>query len=232
MTHSFLRTKLIKDESLCEIQKFLNIIKDKESDWEDGLKTFKGDPNTKKNKELSNLFFKQKISDLIYKSLEFNEEFNDFCFPKKIEDIMITKTDAGGYYNTHTDIGFNGQFSTTIFLSDPNSYEGGELCLYIDGEEKRIKMDPGYGIVYPTGIPHRVNEVIKGVRIVSVFWTKSIFRDPIMREVCQELCSIKLGDGSNSNLIKSNAKFEDVISQNAFKLSNVLNKLIRTYADI
>jgi PKHD-type hydroxylase len=231
MSYSFLRTKLIDDGSLIEINKFLNIVKDIDSDWNDGIKTFKGDPDTKKNKELGNTFFKQKISNLIYKSLETNEEFNDFCFPKKIEDIMITKTEVGGYYNVHTDVGFNGHFSTTIFLSEPDSYEGGELCLYIDGEEKKIKLDPGYGIVYPTGVPHRVNKVTSGSRFVAVFWTKSIFKDPTIREICQELCSINL-ESVGQKYIKSEPLFEDVITQNAFKLSNVLNKLIRTYGDI
>jgi predicted 2-oxoglutarate/Fe(II)-dependent dioxygenase YbiX len=231
MSYSFLRTKLIDNESLKEINKLLIAVKDNDGDWKDGIETFKGDPDTKKNKELGNIFFKQKISDLIYKCLENNEEFNDFCFPKKIEDIMITKTEPGGYYNAHTDVGFNGQFSTTLFLSEPDSYEGGELCLYVDGEEKKIKLDPGYGITYPTGVPHRVNKVYSGTRLVSVFWTKSIFRDPTIREICQELCSIDL-KSTDEKYIKSKPLFEEVISQNAFKLSNVLNKLIRTYGDI
>jgi PKHD-type hydroxylase len=231
MTYSFLRTKMIDDESLKEIKKTLAIIKNVESDWNDGLRTFKGDPETKKNKELGNVFFKKKISEIIYKSLEINEKFNDFCFPKKIEDIMITKTEPGGYYNAHTDIGFNGHYSTTLFLTNPDDYEGGELCLYIDGEEKKIKLESGYGIVYPTGIPHRVNKVTSGNRIVAVFWTKSIFKDPIIREICQELCTIDL-DQYDQKYIKSQPEFEDVISQNAFKIANVLNKIIRTYGDI
>lgn len=231
MTYSFLRTEMVSGESLKEIKKVLELVKTTESDWNDGLKTFKGDPNTKKNTELGNIYFKQKISELIYKSLETNEKFNDFCFPKKIEDIMITKTEVGGYYNAHTDVGFNGHYSTTLFLSNPEDYEGGELCLYIDGEEKKIKLESGHGIVYPTGIPHKVNKVTSGTRIVAVFWTKSIFKDPTIREICQELCTIDLNK-FDEKYVKSRSEFEEVMSQNAFKIANVLNKIIRTYGDI
>lgn len=231
MNFNFLKTKLLNDSALEKIIKILEAIKEKESDWSDGLNTFNGDSDTKKNKELGNIFFKQKISDLIYECLENNEDFNDFCFPKKIEDIMISMTQTGGYYNTHTDVGFNGHFSTTIFLSDPNSYEGGELCLYVGNEEIKIKLEPGHAVVYPTGIPHRVNEVTSGTRYAAIFWTKSIFKDPTIREICRELCSIDLGKGGDK-IIKSHKDFEEVLSQNAFKLSNVLNTLIRTYGDI
>lgn len=231
MNYNFLKNKLVDDENLKKISSILDLLKDKDSDWDDGLNTFRGDPNTKKNKELGNVFFKKKILDLISKSIEENEEFNNFCFAREIEDILISKTESGGYYNTHTDIGYNGHFSTTIFLNDPDTYDGGELCLYIEGEERKIKLNAGHAITYPTGIPHRVNKVLSGTRIVAVFWTKSIFKDPMIREICSELCSINLGS-DEEKIVKSYSDFESVISQNSFKLGNVINKLIRTYGDI
>ena len=100
-------------------------------------------------------------------------EWGDFCHPKRNENVIISRTVAGGYYNPHFDNPANGQFSTTIFLSDPSSYEGGELGLWIDGEEKKFKLPAGHGVVYETGIPHHVNAVTKGERLVVIFWTYS-----------------------------------------------------------
>jgi predicted 2-oxoglutarate/Fe(II)-dependent dioxygenase YbiX len=103
--------------------------------------------------------------------------------------------------------------------------------MYIDDEEKKIKLDSGYGVTYPTGVIHRVNQVTSGERIVLVFWTKSIFKDPTLREICSELSSIKLKT-EEERLIQPSPNFEDVVHQNSFKLTNILNKIIRTYGDI
>ena len=103
----------------------------------------------------------------------FNQEWGDFCHPKRNVNVMISRTASGGYYKPHFDNPGNGHYSTTIFLSDPSSYDGGELGLWIDGEEKKFKLPAGHGIVYETGIPHHVNTVTKGERIAAIFWTYS-----------------------------------------------------------
>ena len=234
MKTNFLKLQFLSEEQLKETQKFLSLCKD--SDWGDGLRTFFGDPNTKKNLELKNQYIKQKITNLVYDGIDSCEQLHNYCCPKKIDEVMITRTNPGGYYNTHTDMGMNGHYSVTLFLSDPNSYEGGELCLLIDGEEKKIKLDSGCGIVYETGIPHRVNKVTSGVRDVAVFWVKSMIKDPFIREIRYELTQVNLNleknSTINSNIIKTYPDFEKVLEQNAFKLNSVVNKLIRRYADL
>jgi len=226
---NFLRTKILDDSSLLEIKKLISCCS--ESQWETGLKTFKGVSQTKNNLELSNPYITGKIFDITQECLKKSVEFNEYAFPKDVDNILITKTVKGGYYHPHTDIGFNGHLSTTIFLNDPEDYSGGELCFYVDGDEKKIKLKSGYSITYPTGIPHRVNEVTSGERLALVFWTRSLFKDPIMREICSELSSIKFGS-DEEQFVQPFPDFEKVVSQNSFKLTNVINKLIRTYGDI
>jgi PKHD-type hydroxylase len=228
---NFLELKLLEDASLTQIWNYLNALKNDENSWSSGLKTFKGDPNTKNNEELTNIFFGDKIKNIIYDNVTKNKHFSEFCFPKNIDNILITRTSPGGYYNLHNDIGFNGHISCTIFLSDPNSYEGGELCLYIGNNEERIKLAPGHGILYETGISHRVNTVESGNRYVIVFWIKSIFKDPTLREICRDLSSIDLSV-SGENLIKTDSNPQKVMNQNSFKLNNIINKIIRRYADL
>ena len=62
-------------------------------------------------------------------------------------------------------------------MNDPQTYDGGELCLMIDNEERKFKLDPGYGITYETGTSHCVNDVTRGERNVMIFWTVSMIRD-------------------------------------------------------
>lgn len=229
MTTNYLKLQFLNEESLKEVQKFLSITTEK--DWESGLKTYMGDPNTKNNKELVNPYLKERISKYIYGSIDTNKKFNHFCFPKKIEDILITRTSEGGYYNTHVDIGFNGHYSVTIFLSNPDEYEGGELCFYLNDEEIKIKLECGQAVVYPTGIPHRVNKVTKGNRDVCVFWVKSLIKDPFIREICYQLNELDL-DQPSSNNVTTYEDFERVLNQTAFKVNDIFHKLIRRYADI
>jgi PKHD-type hydroxylase len=229
MKNDYLIVKFLDEEDLKNVQKFLDLSVD--TDWDTGLKTYYGDPTTKNNQELVNYYIKEKISKPIYESIDTNKKFVNFCFPKKIEDTLVTRTKEGGYYNTHVDIGFNGHFSVTVFLSDPSTYEGGELCFFMNDEELKIKLEPGFGIVYPTGIPHRVNKVTKGHRDVCVFWVKSLIKDPFIREICYELNELNL-DEETSNTVKTDEDFKKVISQAGFKVNDIFHRLIRRYADI
>jgi len=229
MKNDYLIIQFLDGEKLQEIKKFLDLSVD--TDWESGLKTYAGDPQTKNNQELANSFIKERIIKNVYGSIDTNKKFANFCFPKKIDDTLITRTKEGGYYNTHVDIGFNGHFSVTIFLSDPSTYEGGELCLFMNDEETKVKLESGFGIVYPTGIPHRVNKVTKGYRDVCVFWVKSFIKDSFIREICYELNELNL-DEETSNTVKTDEDFKKVISQAGFKVNDIFHRLIRRYADI
>lgn len=140
--------------------------------WESGLKTI-SDHNVKIKNNLQSSI----STDFLYSSLDNNDKFLDFVVPDTTTLPIISKTPTNGYYHAHFDSFDNGHFSTTIFLNSPDEYFGGELCLLLDGEEKKIKLEPGYGITYETGTVHRVNTVTKGERVVCVFWTKTKIRD-------------------------------------------------------
>ena len=86
------------------------------------------------------------------------------------------------FYGSHLDFPFissgRRDLSFTIFLNEPNEYEGGELTLYIPPEQKQIKMNIGEVIIYPTKYLHEVKEVTRGERMVCVGWIESqILRD-------------------------------------------------------
>lgn len=142
-------------------------------EWEDGLKTlewYKTDVDAhlmKKNEATT-----KTIPDaLFWPYVDSNRTFSEFTHPRSSGQPMCTRTPTGGYYKPHFDDVTNGHFSTTIFLNDPDEYEGGELVLWVDGEERFFKPKAGDGVTYETGIGHRVNPVTKGERLALVFWT-------------------------------------------------------------
>lgn len=162
--------------------------------WECGLKSvnFAEGLSRQEQQSLKKCFQTTLPNELLFKSVDKCGSFLDFTIPVSSTSPIISKTPPGGYYNAHFDVVDNGHFSTTIFLSDPKSYDGGELCLYLDGKEEKFKLDAGYGITYETGIAHRVNLVTRGDRIACVFWTKT--KIPVMDELYKYRYYIHMAD--------------------------------------
>ena len=108
----------------------------------------------------NNLQTKLSNPEILYQGMDQNSEFIDFTIARTTRDPLITRTPTGGYYRCHYDHWKLGDFSTTIFLNDSDTYAGGELCLWIDNKEERFKLDAGWGITYETGTCHMVSEVV------------------------------------------------------------------------
>lgn len=86
--------------------------------------------------------------------------------------------DKGDFYKPHIDDPQGtGMFSTTLFLDDADTYEGGELEIYINGKVESFKLNAGQCITYETGLPHQVKPVTSGTRRVIVFWAKATSTD-------------------------------------------------------
>ena len=63
----------------------------------------------------------------------------------------------------------------TLFLSDPDSYDGGELYFDAPLNTVNVKLKAGSAVIYPTGRRHQVRPVTRGVRYAAVFWIQSLF---------------------------------------------------------
>ena len=110
-----------------------------------------------------------------------------YIHPKKIFDILFSRTSVGMYYKKHIDLTYTSEgrrdYSFTIFLNDPHTYQGGELILSIPPEQKVIKLEAGSVIIYPTKYLHEVREVTQGERIVCVGWIESMIKEDHEREL-------------------------------------------------
>jgi PKHD-type hydroxylase len=198
--------------------------------WNDGLYSGGGSKSVKSNVELNNQQFAKTINDMIMSSLDSDREFHNFTTPSSTHLNIISKTVSGGYYNPHFDNWSNGDYSTTVFLNDPSEYDGGELCLYIGGEdEEKIKLDAGWAVTYSTGTIHRVNKVVRGTRYVSVFWTKSLISDPFMRFIYGELSSIKNKLPVSEHSVHLSTCIS-ALNDPYFLLDNLKAQILRRYA--
>jgi len=77
--------------------------------------------------------------------------------------------------------------SVTIFLSDPASYDGGELVLDTDTSPRPFKLNPGDAVIYPTFSLHRVEAVRRGERRAAVTWIQSTIRLPEHRQALTDV---------------------------------------------
>lgn len=119
--------------------------------------------------------------------------------PRRFSPLMISKTRDGGHYGVHVDNAMMGQegarlrtdLSFTFFLSEPGSYEGGELVIHNAGVMSQIKAEAGQLVLYPSSSIHEVRPVTNGERVVCVGWIESLIGDPTQRELLFDLENLR-----------------------------------------
>ena len=83
--------------------------------------------------------------------------------------------------------GIRTDLSATLFLSEPDSYDGGELVIQDTYGEHAVKLPAGDMVLYPAGSLHRVTPVTRGMRLCSFFWIQSMIRDDGQRGLLFDL---------------------------------------------
>lgn len=112
--------------------------------------------------------------------------------------------------------------SMTVFLNDPNEYEGGELVIATEFGEQMVKLPAGHAVVYPSSSLHKVNAVTKGQRIAAITWMQSMIADSNLRQTLYQL------DRSIQTLIAE----EKTCREELDRLHNVYHNLIRQFSQL
>lgn len=171
--------------------------------------------------------FYTESSNVVMTALLRSREFREFAFPKKIAPPMLARYSSAMKYGVHADSAFmpagagqslRADVSATIFISDPRSYEGGELMIYVGGRGLRIKGEPGDCVVYPSTTLHEVLPVTSGERLVSVTFVQSHIADEAKRTVLHEINEVLALEGLK------------MAWQNRIRLEAVSNNLMRSWA--
>jgi len=127
----------------------------------------------------SALFFSAALPKRIYPPLFNRYEGTTNAFRNHVDNAVRTFAPTGEHVRT--------DLSATLFLSDPDDYEGGELVVQDTYGAHSVKLPAGDLILYPASSLHRVEPVTQGVRVASFFWIQSMIRDIERRRLLFEL---------------------------------------------
>ncbi len=164
--------------------------------WEDGRNTAgAGSRDRKNNAQVSpsdpNL---PQWRALVTQALWSHPMMQFLVLPKRIMAPVFNRYDTGMYYQDHVDFPLlegdprmRADLSLTLFLSPPESYQGGELVIGLPDGEQRIKLPAGQAIVYPASTLHRVETVRSGSRIAAVTTIQSHVRGQTERDLIADM---------------------------------------------
>ena len=204
---NYLTNQLLNAE---EINLIIKELEEENKSWEDGKNTagshaskVKNNLQLKRQSEIS-----QKLSFLVKKKLLNNDLIKSFTLPKHIHGIIFSKSSEGMSYGRHIDNAFmssgRADLSFTIFLSEKNQYEGGELLIENLNTERKFKLDKGEIIIYPSTYLHSVQKVLNGERLVCVGWIQSYVKSIEAREYLFDL------DAGARSLLAKNGRSDEL----------------------
>ena len=159
----------------------------------------------KQNEQLHEQIAYQKSAKLIIDAMTRSPEFLEFVFPAQIAPPLLTRYRPGMRYGAHADADYlplpggtlRSDISCTIFLNEPESYEGGSLHVRLGDADLRFKLPPGQAILYPSDTLHEVEPVTEGERLVAITFIQSRVPDPFKRSLLFELNEIAALEGNN-----------------------------------
>lgn len=181
----------------------------------------------KNNQQLHDPAASQASSQIMIQAFGRSEEFREFAFPAFVAPPLLTKYQPGMFYGAHADAAFinlgnaiiRSDLSCTIFLNEPDSYDGGALHIRLGDASIRFKLKPGEAIVYPSDTFHEVEAVTRGERLVAITFIQSKIADPFRRNLLFDLNEVAALEG---------LKMEQ---ENFARLQLVQSQLLRYWSD-
>ncbi|MEL6398398.1 MAG: Fe2+-dependent dioxygenase [Cyanobacteria bacterium J06626_4] len=135
------------------------------------------------------------VRELIRQTLTRHPLFQAAVRPKQVHSLLLSRYGVGMEYGRHVDNALMGNqrsdVSFTVFLSEPQDYNGGELVVEGAADEQSYKLAAGTAIIYPSSTLHRVEPVTQGTRLVAVGWVQSWIRDAAKRELLFDLDTVR-----------------------------------------
>lgn len=136
----------------------------------------------------------QKLQEQVMGALVRNAAFEMAARPKQMKPVLFSRYEPGMEYGPHVDNAVmsgrplvRSDVSLTLFLSEPDAYDGGELAIETHTGGQEIKLPAGWIVAYPSSSLHRVTPVTRGQRVAAVTWVQSMVRDPQHREILFDL---------------------------------------------
>jgi PKHD-type hydroxylase len=162
---------------------------------------------------------------IVANALTRSQQFRDFAQPKRFAQPLLSRYEPGMKYGAHADnaylpippdIVLRTDLSATIFISDAQSYQGGELVITMGSQKVALKGEAGDAIIYPSTFYHEVTPVISGVRLVSITFIESMIRTEFERTQYYELSQVSLAEGPS--MAWDNRVRLEVVLQNLMRM--------------
>ncbi|BFI95665.1 MAG: Fe2+-dependent dioxygenase [Rhodanobacter sp.] len=201
------------------------------ADWTDGRETVGAQgAQVKRNVQLPDASpLRRQLGEVVLAALATNPLYHAATLPLRTLPPRFNRYEGGGEYGMHVDGSVmalpNGEqlrsdISCTLFLSEPDEYDGGELIVSDTYGEHEVKLPAGDAIIYPSSSLHRVQPVTRGARVAAFFWVQSLVRDDGHRRLLFEL------DASIQRLIATGADRDAVL-----QLTGTYHNLLRRWAE-
>ncbi len=173
----------------------------------------------------------QEIGELILQTLGQNPLFISAALPMKVFPPLFNRYSGGQSFGTHIDNAIRhvkgtshrvrSDLSATLFFSNPDEYDGGELIVEDTYGIHSVKLPTGHMVLYPSSSLHNVRPVTRGARVSSFFWIQSMIRDDGARTLLFDLDNVT-----------QRVSAEQPNSPNAVKLTGIYHNLLRRWAEV
>lgn len=219
-----------------EVAQLQNALRDAtfQNAWQDGKATAGSQAAMAKNNSQldEDSRMTKTLQGLVLQALSRSSEFFGAALPQKVFPPLFNRyAGAHNAFGSHVDNAVrthrsSGQhartdLSFTLFLSEPTSYEGGELVMETGLGEHSIKLPAGSLVLYPSYVLHRVNPVTQGERLACFSWVQSMVRSSDERQVLfeldQSIQALRSKQGDNAQTVR---------------LTQVYHNLLRMWADV
>jgi PKHD-type hydroxylase len=202
--------------------------------WEDGRSTAGAQSaEVKKNEQLPpNGEISRRLGERVVRALTGNPLFVSAAIPRHIFPPLFNRYGIGQHFGVHVDNAVRGDhltgarirtdLSVTLFLSEPDEYDGGELIVEDHYGSHEVKLPAGQLVLYPATSLHTVAPVTRGARVASFFWLQSMIRDAHARSMIFDL------DTAIQGLVARLDRNDPEV----VKLSGLYHNLIRYWAEV
>ena len=143
------------------------------------------------------------LGDIVVKALARSPRFMSAALPLRVYPPLFNRYAEGMGFGDHIDNAvrispvsgarYRTDLSCTLFLTDPDRYEGGELVVEGGFATGGVKLPAGDAVLYPATSVHRVEPVARGERWASFFWVHSMVADQAQRDVLYDLDQAVIG---------------------------------------
>ncbi len=171
-----------------------------ESLWIDG-RTSAGTQavNVKRNEQLSqDSTVSRELQAQVLAAVQRSAQFFSAALPRRYFNPLFNRyqpafptygahIDSAVLHSRRTQEWVRSDVSCTLFLSEPDEYEGGELTIHDTYGQQRVKLPAGHAVIYPSSSLHEVAPVTRGARIASFFWIESMVRSDEQRRLLYDL---------------------------------------------